>query len=71
MEQRLYLAKPFVEHHAMRVAAKTADLLVAENGLHSLISRLRNPAVEHHHHIQIVHLTLNQTIHSPEDGIQV
>lgn len=53
------------------MAARTADLLVAENGLHSLICRLRNPAVEHHHHIEIVYLTLNQTIHSPEDGIQV
>ncbi len=55
----------------MCVAARAANLLVAEYGFHSLICRLRNPAVKHHHHIQIVHLTLNQTIHSPEDGIQV
>lgn len=67
IKQRMNLGK----NHAAKVALRAVDLLVAENGLHSFICRLRNPTVERHQHIQIVHLTLDQTIYSPEDGIQI
>lgn len=46
-------------------------LLVSEDDLHSLIGWHTVSIVESHLRGQVVHLALNQSIHRPEDGIQV
>ena len=47
------------------------DSLVAEESKHRLIHGLLLPSLQRTQCVQVVHLTHNQTIHRPEDGVDV